>query len=136
MNALRFSKPGRPVGVTGKPLGQAAYQLEIANLGVAMPEEYGGAGLGVTEAALVMQTVAESGAAAGSGRRRDFVLQVGSSAVFHRDDDEQGGDDHRNDNPKGDFDSDQVTEYAERKRRSKIPTAIRTGLWNIASLNS
>ncbi|MDP1961842.1 MAG: acyl-CoA dehydrogenase family protein [Reyranella sp.] len=32
-------------------------------LGVAMPEEFGGAGLGVTEAALVMQTVAESGAA-------------------------------------------------------------------------
>ena len=32
-------------------------------LGIAMPEEYGGAGLGITEAALVMQTVAESGAA-------------------------------------------------------------------------
>jgi len=28
------------VGVTGKPLGQAAYQLEIANLGVAMPEQF------------------------------------------------------------------------------------------------
>lgn len=40
VNALRFSKPGRPVGVTGKPLGQAAYQLEIANLGVAMPERF------------------------------------------------------------------------------------------------
>ncbi|MDB5471209.1 MAG: acyl-CoA dehydrogenase [Caulobacter sp.] len=32
-------------------------------LGVAMPEEYGGAGLGLTEAAIVMQTVAQSGAA-------------------------------------------------------------------------
>ncbi len=31
-------------------------------LGVAMPEEFGGAGLGLTEAAHVMQTVAESGA--------------------------------------------------------------------------
>lgn len=31
-------------------------------LGIAMPQEYGGAGLGVTEAALMMQTVAESGA--------------------------------------------------------------------------
>lgn len=31
-------------------------------LGVAMPEEYGGAGLGLTEAAIVMQTVARSGA--------------------------------------------------------------------------
>ena len=32
-------------------------------LGIAMPEEYGGSGLGITEAALLMQTVAESGAA-------------------------------------------------------------------------
>jgi acyl-CoA dehydrogenase len=32
-------------------------------LGIAMPEEYGGAGLGITEAALVMQTVAQSGGA-------------------------------------------------------------------------
>jgi acyl-CoA dehydrogenase len=31
-------------------------------LGVCMPQEHGGAGLGVTEAALMMQTVAESGA--------------------------------------------------------------------------
>src|SRR4029079_12765340 len=31
-------------------------------LGIAMPQQYGGAGLGVTEAALMMQTVAESGA--------------------------------------------------------------------------
>src|ERR1700728_1589693 len=32
-------------------------------LGIAMPEAYGGAGLGVTEAAVMMQAVAESGAA-------------------------------------------------------------------------
>jgi len=32
-------------------------------LGIAMPEEYGGAGLGITEAALMVQAVAESGAA-------------------------------------------------------------------------
>lgn len=31
-------------------------------LGIAMPEEFGGAGLGITEAALLMQTVAQSGA--------------------------------------------------------------------------
>jgi len=31
-------------------------------LGIAMPEQYGGAGLGITEAALMMQTIAESGA--------------------------------------------------------------------------
>ena len=32
-------------------------------LGIAMPEQYGGAGLGITEATLMMQTVAASGAA-------------------------------------------------------------------------
>ena len=32
-------------------------------LGIAMPEQYGGAGLGITEAAIMMQAVAESGAA-------------------------------------------------------------------------
>jgi len=31
-------------------------------LGIAMPEQYGGAGLGITEAALIMQTVSASGA--------------------------------------------------------------------------
>lgn len=31
-------------------------------LGIAMPQEYGGAGLGITEAAIMMQAVAESGA--------------------------------------------------------------------------
>jgi acyl-CoA dehydrogenase len=31
-------------------------------LGIAMPQQYGGAGLGITEAALMMQTVSESGA--------------------------------------------------------------------------
>src|ERR1700759_5098230 len=31
-------------------------------LGIAMPEEYGGAGLGIAEAAVMMQAVAESGA--------------------------------------------------------------------------
>jgi acyl-CoA dehydrogenase len=32
-------------------------------LGIAMPEQYGGAGLGITEAALMMRAIAESGAA-------------------------------------------------------------------------
>src|SRR5207244_7184903 len=35
---------------------------EAGWLGVAMPEAYGGSGLGITEAALVMQAVAQSGA--------------------------------------------------------------------------
>ena len=34
-------------------------------LGIAMPEKYGGAGLGITEASLMMQAVAESGAGMG-----------------------------------------------------------------------
>ncbi|HEY6431941.1 MAG TPA: acyl-CoA dehydrogenase family protein, partial [Acetobacteraceae bacterium] len=36
---------------------------EAGWLGIAMPAEFGGAGLGITEAALMMQAVAESGAA-------------------------------------------------------------------------
>ncbi len=35
---------------------------EAGWLGIAMPEEYGGSGLGITEAAVLMQAVAESGA--------------------------------------------------------------------------
>ncbi len=40
-----------------------ADMVEGGWLGIAMPEEYGGAGLGVSEAAVMMQTVARSGAA-------------------------------------------------------------------------
>ena len=36
--------------------------LEAGWLGIAMPTEFGGAGLGITEAALMMQAIAESGA--------------------------------------------------------------------------
>src|SRR6185295_4265057 len=36
---------------------------EAGWLGIAMPEAYGGSGLGITEAAVMMQAVAESGAA-------------------------------------------------------------------------
>src|ERR1700743_3204821 len=35
---------------------------EAGWLGIAMPEEYGGAGLGITEAALMMQTISATGA--------------------------------------------------------------------------
>ncbi len=34
-------------------------------MGIAMPEEYGGAGLGITEAALMMQAISQSGAGNG-----------------------------------------------------------------------
>ncbi len=36
---------------------------EAGWLGIAMPEEYGGAGLGITEAAVLLQTISESGGA-------------------------------------------------------------------------
>jgi acyl-CoA dehydrogenase len=45
------------------PDGFYAAMAEAGWLGIAMPPEYGGAGLGITEAALMMQAVAESGAA-------------------------------------------------------------------------
>ncbi|MBX3485730.1 acyl-CoA dehydrogenase family protein [Phenylobacterium sp.] len=44
------------------PEAFVAAMAEAGWLGVAMPAELGGAGLGLTEAAIVMQTVAESGA--------------------------------------------------------------------------
>ncbi|MEE8444617.1 MAG: acyl-CoA dehydrogenase family protein, partial [Alphaproteobacteria bacterium] len=43
-----------------------AFVRDVADggwLGIAMPEEFGGAGLGVVEASLMMQTIARSGAA-------------------------------------------------------------------------
>lgn len=46
----------------GFPLDFHKAIAEAGWLGVCMPQEYGGAGLGVLEAAIVMQTIAESGA--------------------------------------------------------------------------
>ena len=46
----------------GFPLDFHAALARDGWLGIAMPQEYGGAGLGITEAALMMQTIAASGA--------------------------------------------------------------------------
>jgi acyl-CoA dehydrogenase len=46
----------------GFPEGFYNAFAEAGWLGIAMPEKYGGAGLGITEASLMMQAVAESGA--------------------------------------------------------------------------
>lgn len=46
----------------GFPLDFHAALARAGWLGIAMPQEYGGAGLGITEAALMMQTIAQSGA--------------------------------------------------------------------------
>ena len=55
-------------------------------LGIAMPEEYGGAGLGITDAAIVMQAVAESGAAM-SGASALHVAIFGLNPVVKFGDD-------------------------------------------------
>src|ERR1700730_7957714 len=39
-------------------------------LGICVPEAYGGSGLGITEAAIMMRTIAESGAGMSGGVRR------------------------------------------------------------------
>src|SRR6202158_1418175 len=46
----------------GFPLDFHAALARDGWLGIAMPPDYGGAGLGITEAALMMQTIAQSGA--------------------------------------------------------------------------
>src|SRR5260221_7767195 len=55
-------------------------------LGVAMPEEFGGSGLGITEAAVVMQAVAHSGAGvsgAPAGPLNIFGLHPGAGFGTH-----------------------------------------------------
>src|SRR5262249_29149625 len=46
----------------GFPFGFHAALAKAGGLGVAMPSEFGGAGLGITEAALMLQCIAQSGA--------------------------------------------------------------------------
>ncbi|HUA32965.1 MAG TPA: acyl-CoA dehydrogenase family protein [Candidatus Binataceae bacterium] len=52
-------------------------------LGVAIPEEYGGSGLGITEAALVMREVAASGAAMAGASAIHLSIFGVSPLVFH-----------------------------------------------------
>src|SRR4029079_12799712 len=52
-------------------------------LGVAMPEEYGGSGLGITEAAVVMQAVAQTGAGvSGGSAAHTHIFRAQSGAGF------------------------------------------------------
>ncbi len=56
-------------------------------LGIAMPEDYGGAGLGITEAALMMQAVAESGAGfSGASAIHMNIFGLNPVAVFGTED--------------------------------------------------
>jgi acyl-CoA dehydrogenase len=52
-------------------------------LGIAMPEPYGGGGLGITEAAIMMQVIAESGAGmAGASAVRRSIFGLNPVVVF------------------------------------------------------
>ena len=59
---------------------------EAGWLGIAMPEAYGGAGLGITEAAVMMQAIAESGAALlrRLGRAHEHLRAQPGRGVRHR----------------------------------------------------
>jgi len=55
-------------------------------LGIAMPQQYGGAGLGITEAALMMQAIAESGAGfSGASAVHMNIFGLHSVVVFGSD---------------------------------------------------
>jgi acyl-CoA dehydrogenase len=59
-------------------------------LGIAMPQEYGGAGLGITEAALLMQTIAESGAGmSGASAVHMNIFSLNPVVVFATDEQKQ-----------------------------------------------
>jgi acyl-CoA dehydrogenase len=72
----------------GFPFGLHADLARDGWLGIAMPPEYGGAGLGMTEAALMMQTIAASGAGfAGASAVHMNIFGLNPVVVFG--DDEQ-----------------------------------------------
>ena len=59
-------------------------------LGIAMPEQFGGAGLGITEAALMMQTIAESGAGmSGASAIHMNIFGLNPVVVFGSDEQKQ-----------------------------------------------
>src|SRR5918997_1478490 len=59
-------------------------------LGIAMPQEYGGAGLGITEAAVMMQTIAQSGAGmSGASAVHMNIFSLNPVVVFATDEQKQ-----------------------------------------------
>lgn len=59
-------------------------------LGICMPEEYGGAGMGITEAAIMMQTIAESGAGqSGASAVHMNIFGLNPVVVFGNDEQKQ-----------------------------------------------
>ncbi|HEU4378063.1 MAG TPA: acyl-CoA dehydrogenase family protein [Hyphomicrobiaceae bacterium] len=67
----------------GFPVEFHRAMAEAGWLGIAMPEAYGGAGLGITEAAVMLQAVAESGAAfAGASALHMNIFGLNPVVVF------------------------------------------------------
>src|SRR5829696_5282181 len=74
----------------GFPLDFHAALARDGWLGIAMPQEYGGAGLGITEAALMMQTVAGSGAGmSGASAVHMNIFSLNPVVVFGTDEQKQ-----------------------------------------------
>lgn len=74
----------------GFPLDFHAAFARDGWLGIAMPEEYGGAGLGITEAALMMQAVAASGAGmSGASALHMNIFGLNPVVVFGTDEQKQ-----------------------------------------------
>src|SRR5438105_15360285 len=70
----------------GFPLDFHAALARDGWLGIAMPQDYGGAGLGVTEAAIMMQAIAESGAGmSGASAIHMNVFSLNPVVVFASD---------------------------------------------------
>src|ERR1700759_3590278 len=64
---------------------------EAGWLGIAMPPEYGGSGLGITEAAVLMQAVAESGAGfSGASAIHMNIFGLHPVVVFGSDEQKRG----------------------------------------------
>ena len=98
-------------------------------LGIAMPEEYGGAGLGIAEAAIMMQAVAESGAGmSGASAIHMNIFGLNPVVVFGTEEQKQrmlppliAGEDKACfavTEPDAGLDTTQLNTRAERRRRS------------------
>lgn len=96
---LKLLDPGGPLGDAywlerdregGFPHAFFDAIAEAGYLGIAMPEAYGGAGLGITDAALLMQAIAESGAGmAGASAVHLNIFGLNPVVVFGTDEQKQ-----------------------------------------------
>lgn len=96
---LKLLDPGGPLGDAywlerdregGFPHAFFDAIAEAGYLGIAMPEAYGGAGLGITDAALLMQAIAESGAGmAGASAVHLNIFGLNPVVVYGTDEQKQ-----------------------------------------------